>query len=44
MMGGTLGTTAGSDCFCYWYDMLAQDQQERYSLDCALFVKNGVIL
>ena len=27
--GGTLGTTAGSDCCCCWYDMLAQNQQER---------------
>ena len=26
--GGTLGTTAGSDCFCCWHDMLAQ--KERY--------------
>ena len=30
--GGTLGTTACSDCCYYWYDMLAQNQQERYML------------
>ena len=27
--GGTLGTTAGSDCCCCWHDMLAQNHQER---------------
>ena len=31
--GGTLGTTAGSDCCFCWHDMLAQNQQERYSLN-----------
>ena len=26
--GGTLGTTAGSDCCCCWHDMLAQNQKK----------------
>ena len=26
--GGTLGTTAGSDCYCYWHDILAQKHQK----------------
>ena len=39
--GGTLGTTAGSDCCCYWHDMLAQNQQERYTY-FALFFKNQI--
>ena len=36
--GGTLGTTAGSDCCC-WHDVLAQNHRKRYSL----FVKSGDI-
>ena len=42
--GSTLGTTAGSDCCCYWYDILAQNQQERYSLLLYLYVSSRAIL
>ena len=37
--GGTLGTTAGSDCCCCWHDVLVQNHQKRYSI----FVKSGDI-
>ena len=37
--GGALGTTAGSDCCCYWHDMLDQNHQERYSfINCRDFL------
>ena len=35
--GGTLGTTAGSDWFWCWHDVLAQNHQERYKT-FALFI------